>query len=155
MHWVPVPFPIDALSSYLEKHHGAISRHVTKVDQKGFQMGIHMFEMRKDQITENPMGSYIYILGCEFLVKYAGQEATCHLCGKTGHKSAECEEKEENSGLSCKRINLGKLLLLITKIQMKQLFLTFSKTHPTHYSLRITVHKVMNEKIQKRIGLNW
>ena len=95
VHWVPVPFPVDALSSYLEKHHGAISRHVNKVDQKGFQMGIHMFEMRKDQITENPIGSYIYVLGCEFLVKYAGQEATCHLCGKTGHKSAECEEKEE------------------------------------------------------------
>ena len=28
-------------------------------------------------------------------MKYSGQEATCHLCGKTGHKSAECEEKEE------------------------------------------------------------
>ena len=68
---------------------------MTKVDQKGFQMGIHMFEMRKDQITENPIGSYTYVLGCEFLVKYAGQEVTCHLCGKTGHKSAECEEKEE------------------------------------------------------------
>ena len=65
------------------------------------------------------------------------------------------KKKKESSGLSYKRINLGKLLLLITKIQMKQLFLTFNKTHPTHYSLRITVHKVMNEKIQIRIGLNW
>ena len=53
-----------------------------------------MFEMRKHQTTEKPIGSYIpvYVLEWEFLIKYAGQEP---LCGKTGRKSAECEKTEE------------------------------------------------------------
>ena len=59
--WVPVLLLIEALSSYLEKHHGTILRQVNKVNQKGSQMGIHLFEMRKDQVTENPIGSYIYM----------------------------------------------------------------------------------------------
>ena len=95
LHWVPVPFPIDALSAYLEQYHGNIVRHVNKIDQKGFQMGLHLFKMRKDQLTSNPTGSYIHVLGCEFSVKYAKQRETCHLCGKAGHKSLESEEKEE------------------------------------------------------------
>ena len=49
VHWVPVPFPIDALSAYLEQYRGNIVRHVNNIDQKGFQMGVHLFEMRKDQ----------------------------------------------------------------------------------------------------------
>ena len=93
VHWVPIPFPIDTLKQYLETRHGSVLRHVSKVDKMGLEMGIHHFEMRKDDLNENPIESYIYISGQEFLIRYKGQIETCHICNKPGHKGVECDEK--------------------------------------------------------------
>ena len=93
IHWVPVPFPIDRLKNYLETKHGSVSKYFAKLDKMGFATGVHYFEMRQDEINDNPIGSYIYIGGEEFLVKYKGQIETCHICNKPGHKGADCNEK--------------------------------------------------------------
>ena len=49
--------------------------------------------MRQDGLNDNPIGSYIYIGGEEFLVKYKGQIETCHICNKPVNKGADCDEK--------------------------------------------------------------
>ena len=93
IHWVLVPFPIDRLKNYLETKHGSVSKYFAKLDKMGFATGVHYFEMRQDELNDNPIGSYIYIGGEEFLVKYKGQIETCHICNKPGHKGADCNEK--------------------------------------------------------------
>ena len=76
IHWVPVPFSIDRLKNYLETKHGSVSKHFAKLDKMGFATGVHYFEMRQDELNDNPIGCYIYIGGEEFLVKYKGQIET-------------------------------------------------------------------------------
>ena len=56
-----LPFQIDTLKQYLETRHGSVLRHESKVDKMGFEIGVHQFEMRKDDLNENPIESYIYI----------------------------------------------------------------------------------------------
>jgi len=58
-------------------------------------VGVHLFEMRKDDIKENPIGRYIQVVGQNFLVKYNGQVETCHIFHKSGHKSVDCEERSD------------------------------------------------------------
>ena len=62
-------------------------------------MGVHHFEMRKNDLNKNPIGSYIYINGQEFLIRYKGQVETCHICSKSGHKSVDCDKKFEKQWL--------------------------------------------------------
>ena len=92
-HWVPTPFPIDTLKQYLETRHGSVLQHVSKVDKMGLEMGVHHFEMRKDDLNENFLGSYIYISGQKFLIRYKSQIETCHICNKPGNKGVQCDEK--------------------------------------------------------------
>ena len=47
--------------------------------------------MRKDDLNKNPIGSYIYISGQEFLIRYKGQIETCHTSDKPG--LVECDKK--------------------------------------------------------------
>ena len=56
-------------------------------------MGVYHFEMRKDDLNENLIGSYIYISGQEFLIRYKGQIETCRIYNKPGHKRVDCDEK--------------------------------------------------------------
>ena len=74
VHWVPILFPIDTLKQYLETRHGSVLRLVSKVDKMGFEMEFHHFKMRKDDLSENPIGR---IGGQEFLIRYKGQIETC------------------------------------------------------------------------------
>ena len=78
---------------YLKTRHGSVLRHVSKVNKMGFEMGVHHFEIRKFDLTKNPIGSYISIDDQEFLIRYNGQIETCHICYKPGHKSVECDKK--------------------------------------------------------------
>ena len=91
VHWVSIPFPIDTLKQYLETRHGSVFGHVSEVDKMVFEMGVHHFEMRKDDLNENPIGRYIYISGQEFLIRYKGQIETCRICSKLGHKGIDCD----------------------------------------------------------------
>ena len=56
-------------------------------------MGVHHFEMRKNNLKKNPIGSYIYICRQEFLIKYKGQLETCHISNKLWRKGVDCDEK--------------------------------------------------------------
>ena len=68
-------------------------RHLSKVDKMGLEMGVHHFEMRRDDLNKNSIGSYIYICGQKFLIRYKDQIETCHICNKPGLKGVECDEK--------------------------------------------------------------
>ena len=59
IHWVPVPFPIVRLKNYLETKHGSVSKHYAKRDKMSFSTGVHHFEMRQDELNDNPIGSHI------------------------------------------------------------------------------------------------
>ena len=68
VHWVPIPFKIDTLKQYLETRHGSALRLVSKVDKMVFEIRVLNFEMRKDDLNENSIGSYLYVSGQEFLI---------------------------------------------------------------------------------------
>ena len=89
VYWVTISFAIDTPKQYLETRSGSVLRNVTKVDK----MGAHHFGMRKDDLKENRIGSYIYINGQQFLIRYKGQIESCHICNKPGHKGVDCDEK--------------------------------------------------------------
>ena len=72
VRWVPILFPIDTLQQYLETRYGCVLRHVGKVGKMGFKM-------RKDDLNENPIGSYVYISGPEFLIRYNSELETRHI----------------------------------------------------------------------------
>jgi len=56
---------------------------------------IHLFQMHKDELNDNPIGNFISVSGQEFLVKYAGQIETCHVCHEPGHKGLDCPQKNK------------------------------------------------------------
>ena len=81
------------LKQYVETGHGSVLRHVSKFDEKGFQIRVHHFEMRKDDLNENPFRSYIYIKGQEFLIRCKRQVETCHICHKPRCKGVDYDKK--------------------------------------------------------------
>jgi len=83
------------LKTYLETRHGSVLKHTTKVDKMGFEMGVHLFQMRKDELNDNPNDSFISVSGHELLVKYAGQIETCYVYHEPGHKGLDCPQKNE------------------------------------------------------------
>ena len=63
-------------------------------------MGVHHFETPKDDLNENPIGSYIYINGQEFLVRYKGQIETVMFAVSLGIKVLSVKKNLTNNGQS-------------------------------------------------------
>ena len=93
VRWVPFPFPVEDLKSYLTINHGEINRVIDRHDDNGLFTGVYVFQMNKIQISENPLPSYIQVNNEEFFVKYNGQTFTCQFCSKEGHIAKKCPEK--------------------------------------------------------------
>ena len=112
------------LTEYLESNCEKVSKHISKHDQKGFEMGIHIFEMKKDDLDTRPIPSYISVADHEFLVKYPGQVETCHVCSKPGHKAVDCQEKSEwpklSPGSIKKRITTNLIFEVNTDISLRE-----------------------------------
>jgi len=50
------------LKTYLETRHGSVLKHTTKVDKMGFEMRVHLFQMRKDELNDNRLVAlYLYL----------------------------------------------------------------------------------------------
>ena len=46
--------------------------------------------MNTSDLEKNPIPSYLFVEGYEFLATYNGQVATCRYCGQPNHKQPDC-----------------------------------------------------------------
>ena len=91
--WVPIPMPNEAIKQELEANFGAVLKITDKKHSDGLRSGMRIVTMKKSDLQNNPIPSYIHVSGCEIYVTYQGQVITCKYCGEAGHVQSECQER--------------------------------------------------------------
>ena len=91
--WVPIPMPNETIKQELEANFGAVLKITDKKHSDGLRSGMRIVTMKKSDLQNNPIPSYIRVSGCEIYVTYQGQVITCKYCGEAGHVQSECQER--------------------------------------------------------------
>ena len=91
--WVPIPMPNEAIKQELEANFGAVLKITDKKHSDGLRSGMRIVTMKKYDLQNNLIPSYIHVSGCEIYVTYQGQVITCKYCGEAGHVQSECQER--------------------------------------------------------------
>ena len=52
--------------------------------------------MNASDLEKNPVSSYLFVEGYEFLATCNGQVATCRYCGQPNHKQQDCPQRLKN-----------------------------------------------------------
>ena len=91
--WVPIRMPNEAIKQELEANFGALLKITDKKHSDGLRSGMRIVTMKKFDLQNNPILSYIHVSGCEIYVTYQGQVITCKCCGEAGHVQSECHER--------------------------------------------------------------
>ncbi|XP_077971477.1 uncharacterized protein LOC144425757 [Styela clava] len=92
VHRVPIPMEDHYVKDYFENNHGEISDILQLKDRYGIKNGIRRFFMKKRQLEDKPIKSYVKIKGYYTFVKYWNQVPTCRVCGETGHFKQNCTQ---------------------------------------------------------------
>lgn len=90
LYWVPLAMPDSIISLYFEKRSTPAEDFIQMKDHKGFKNGIRRLFMKREDLENKPLKSYIEIEGFTILTKYRGQQQTCKNCDETGHQRAQC-----------------------------------------------------------------
>ena len=90
--WVPIPFPDLLIQQRLEKDYGKVLKILHKKDKNGLLTGTRIITMNTSDLEKNPIPSYLFVEGYEFLATYIGQVATCIYCGQPNHKQLDCPQ---------------------------------------------------------------
>ena len=93
LSWVPIPFPDLLIQQRLEKDYGKVLKILHKKDKNGLRTGTRIITMNTSDLEKNPIPSYLFVEGYEFLATYNGQVATCRYCGQPNHKQLDCPQR--------------------------------------------------------------
>ena len=91
--WVPIPFPDLLIQQRLEKDYRKVLKILRKKDKNGLLHGTRIITMNTSDLEKNPIPSYLFVEGYEFLATYNGQVATCRYCRQPNHKQLDCLQR--------------------------------------------------------------
>ena len=92
--FIPPGFPTEPISEYLINNHGEILTtpiHIT--DRFNIQTGTRVFKLKRKNLDNNPIPSYLYFGQYKFRVRYQGQNITCGYCAEEDHIERNCPKK--------------------------------------------------------------
>ena len=93
--WVPIPMTNEEIKTEVEKKVGKVMKVTAKKHKDGLLSGIRLVTIPKTMVEQNPLPSYISILGNELYVTYTGQTVTCRHCQEAGHMQSTCLKKQD------------------------------------------------------------
>ena len=91
--WVPIPMTNEEIKTEVEKKVGKVIKVTAEKHKDGLLSGIRVVTIPKTMVEQNPLPSYIFILGNELYVTYTGQTVTCGYCQEAGHMQSTCLKK--------------------------------------------------------------
>nr|XP_039250167.1 uncharacterized protein LOC120327877 [Styela clava] len=97
INWTPIRMTDNIILDYIEKNHGKPESIAHLKDRRGIRNGARRIIMKREDLANKPIKSYIFIRGCKLFVKYPGQIGTCSYCNEAGHMRFECPAKQEKS----------------------------------------------------------
>ena len=108
--FIPPGFPTEPIFEYLIKNHGEILTTPIRItDCFNIQTGNRVFKMKRKNLDNNPIPSYLYFGQYKFRVRCQGQNTTCGYCAKEDHIERNCPKKANM-----------KILAKNSKLQRKQ-----------------------------------
>ena len=85
----------EEIKTEVEKKVGKMIKVTAKKRKNGLLSGIRMVTIPKTMVEQNPLPSYISILGNELYVTYTGQTVTCRYCQEAGLMQSTCLKKHK------------------------------------------------------------
>ena len=93
--FIPPGFRTEPISEYLINNHGEISTTpICITDRFNIQTGTRVFKMKRKNLDNNPIPSYLYFGQYKFRVCYQGQNTTCGYCAEEDHIERNCPKKQ-------------------------------------------------------------
>lgn len=97
LSWVPIRMEDQRIAEYFLENHGPIKSIFQQTDNMGYKNGIRSILVKKQDILDHPIKSYIWIDGVKIAVKHRGQIPTCALCEEPGHIARMCPAKQRKT----------------------------------------------------------
>ena len=92
--FIPLGFPTDPITVYLEQNHGELLGTPFRIsDQFNIQTGTRVFTLERKKLEKNPIPSYLYFGQYKFRVRYQGQKTMCGYCVENDHLERDCPKK--------------------------------------------------------------
>ena len=91
--WVPIPFPDLLIQQRIEKNYAKVLKILHKKDKNALLTGTRIITMNASDLEKNPIPSYLFVEGYEFLATYNGQVATYRYSGQPNHKQLDCPQR--------------------------------------------------------------